>query len=396
MVFKVALIVPEGFSKTPEKYGGAIIRAWNVYRHFQTLISNITLLTYEFNTSSALYFFSFFKNLVKVVRDAPSVIVSPWESVISMPQAILLGLFTKKPVIIIVNTIPIFGEVGSGLSSDIGRRNKVIVLPKCYTETHLISRFLCYIKSILGYITFANIIYISRIFNQLIQYIAITPHLANELRKFKLEVIDIYPGNGFPARSINVKKKYTGCYVANPIHPEKGFIDALKIWRKVVIKYQNAVLVIAGRIYDFFPQDVVKQLVKNYGLEGNTIILVSTKGLPHDEIIKLLAQCKVLIYPTRKDIWPLTIAEALSVGTPVVTYRISNIEYAYGWCPAVRLVEPSNIVDAVNEILKLLEQDETINMLDAKKCAQKLSWRRVALLEAKAILTAMKKYYKLS
>jgi len=57
------------------------------------------------------------------------------------------------------------------------------------------------------------------------------------------------------------------------------------------------------------------------------------------------------------DVWPLVVSEALSRGLPVVTYRLHNIEYAYGWCPAVKLIRVGAVEEVVEEILKLLQDD---------------------------------------
>ena len=75
----------------------------------------------------------------------------------------------------------------------------------------------------------------------------------------------------------------------------------------------------------------------------------------------------------------------------MITHKLPDIEHAYGWCPAVRLVNTGDIVSASKELFNLLNDKMAPQI--AMHCAQKMTWRRVALLEAKAILTSVARYY---
>jgi glycosyltransferase involved in cell wall biosynthesis len=222
--------------------------------------------------------------------------------------------------------------------------------------------------------------------------IAITPGVAQTLADIGIRVENIYPGNGIdPVNTTKSSVKlWESCYVASPLHVDKGIIDVLAIWRLVTQKHPSAKLLLIGRISDY-PKEQITALIERYGLKNNTQLLASEKGIPRAFILKILTACRTFLYPTRKDVWPLVIGEALSAGVPVVTYNLPDIEHAYGWCPAVRLVNTGDIVRASKELLNLLN-DKTAPQI-ARHCAQKTTWRRTALLEAKAILMSIAKYY---
>jgi glycosyltransferase involved in cell wall biosynthesis len=100
------------------------------------------------------------------------------------------------------------------------------------------------------------------------------------------------------------------------------------------------------------------------------------------------------VYPTRKDVWPLVIGEALSIGTPVVAYALPSISYAYDRCPAVYHIKVGDLPFMAEKIIQILENKnyESISCI-AKRCAEKITWKRTALLEAKAYLDALKQIY---
>jgi glycosyltransferase involved in cell wall biosynthesis len=226
--------------------------------------------------------------------------------------------------------------------------------------------------------------------------VAITPIVGAELQKCGLNVLPIHPGNGIDiVTTSGILKIYDACYIANPLHVEKGLIDVIHIWRLVTREIPQSKLIIAGRI-DRKSEEMLRALIHRYSLDKNIIIYVSMAGLPHNLVRSLMAQCKLFVYPTRKDVWPLVIGEAMSVGMPVVAYALPDIRYAYGECRAVKLVEVGDIVKAAREVIGILQNREYVTLSKlAREFAQKMTWERVALLEAKAILEGMKSFYQL-
>jgi len=382
---KIAVIVPQGFLSYPEAYGGGIVRAYKVYTH-QIIRNLFNVEFYFFDTSFIKYLFSILNNLKALSRQKDMLaIVAPWELDFCIFSALIFSLFRRIPVILIFNAVPLLGEVGSNVKSLINALRAIPV--KC-----IHGKWLCILKAPLRNLWILTLLRSIKFLNQRAFAIAITPGVAQTLADIGLRVEKIYPGNG--TDSVNTTKSsvklWESCYVASPLHVDKGIIDVLAIWRLVTQKHPSAKLLLIGRISDY-PKEQITALIERYGLKNNTQLLASEKGIPRAFILKILTACRTFLYPTRKDVWPLVIGEALSAGVPVVTYKLPDIEHAYGWCPAVRLVNTGDIVSASKELLNLLNDKMAPQI--ARHCAQKMTWRRVALLEAKAILMSIAKYY---
>jgi glycosyltransferase involved in cell wall biosynthesis len=382
---KIAVIVPQGFLSYPEAYGGGVVRAYKVYTH-QIIRNLFNVEFYFYDTSLVKYPSSIINNLKVLSRQKDILaIVAPWEIHFNIFPAVIFGLFWRIPVILIFNAVPLLGEVGTNAKS---WTNALRAIPvKC-----IHGKWLCTLKAPLRNLWILTLLRAIKFLNQRTFAIAITPGVAQTLADIGLHVENIYPGNGTdPVNTTKSSVKlWESCYVASPLHVDKGIIDVLAIWRLVTQQHPNAKLLLIGRISDY-PKEQITALIERYGLKNNTQLLASEKGIPRAFILKILTACRTFLYPTRKDVWPLVIGEALSAGVPVVTYKLPDIEHAYGWCPAVRLVNTGDIVSASKELLNLLN-DKTAPQI-ARHCAQKMTWRRVALLEAKAILTLVAKYY---
>ncbi|MGC8988356.1 glycosyltransferase [Infirmifilum sp.] len=103
-------------------------------------------------------------------------------------------------------------------------------------------------------------------------------------------------------------------------------------------------------------------------------------------VLKYMGQAKVFVYPTRKDLYPLVIGEALSRGTPAVTYYLPGIRLAYGDCGAVIRVRIGDVDAMAGEALKILEDPqpaERLRRAALEWCARK-RWSDVARRELRA------------
>jgi glycosyltransferase involved in cell wall biosynthesis len=382
---KIAVIVPQGFLSYPEAYGGGIVRAYKVYTH-QIIRNLFNVKFYFYDINLIKYPFSIINNLIALSRQNDILaIVAPWENDLNIFPALIFGLFRHIPVVIIFNAVPLLGEVGTNAKS---WTNALRAIPvKCIR-----GKWVCILKALLRNLWILTLLRTIKFLNQGTFAIAITPGVAQILADIGLRVEKIYPGNGTdPVNTTKSSVKlWESCYVASPLHVDKGIIDVLAIWRLVTQRHPSAKLLLIGRISDY-PKEQITALIERYGLKNNIQLLASAKGIPRAFILKILTACRTFLYPTRKDVWPLVIGEALSAGVPVVTYKLPDIEHAYGWCPAVRLVNTGDIVHASKELLNLLNDQMAPQI--ARYCAQKMTWRRVALLEAKAILMSVAKYY---
>jgi glycosyltransferase involved in cell wall biosynthesis len=396
-MIKIAVLVPEGFFTTPERFGGGIVRAYKIYFEQLSKMPFFEICFYSYNsTNKTLYFTDMMEALVKFNKYKPDVILTPCEVEISMLLAIILGIIARRPVVIIFNAIPLTGHVGSGLSLDEKKAFKYII-QSCIGSNDLKNIFLCGAKSVTKFLLVLVLMYTARFLRRQIIAIAVTPHIGRELQRRKLKVVDIYPGNGIdvPQRMLNSTKIYDSCYIANPIHIEKGLLDVLYIWRIVTRENPMAKLIIAGKIAKDLSENKLRGYIQRLYLGENIDLRISYETISRGEILNIMSRCKVFIYPSRKDTWGLIVGEAMSIGLPAIAYALPGIEYAYSWCQGIKLVKVGDIITFSRETTSLLKNNELLSYMSniALKCARKMSWRKVALLEIKAILKALRQYY---
>jgi glycosyltransferase involved in cell wall biosynthesis len=294
----------------------------------------------------------------------------------------ILASLLRVKLLIFANSIPVKGGVGFEEPKDL--------------EKGLFSSIWSSISTAKLYkiVTFAEalMLYIIMMCLRRAILIPLAPHLAKDLKRLNLTFVPIYPGIGCNQPRFKTNRRWIDClYVASPLHPQKGAFDVLRAWHEVIKQRPGAKLVIAGRESPLFRVDILREQVKKMKLEGNIVIISKKEAMPNHIILKLMSQAKVFIYPSRKDVCPLVIGEALSVGTPVVTYDLPGIRFAYGDCEAVIRVPEGNInamVSKIVDILKNLQFAEHLRQTAIEWCKVN-QWKEAARKEAKAYLMSL-------
>jgi len=114
--------------------------------------------------------------------------------------------------------------------------------------------------------------------------------------------------------------KYDFCFVAARLETEKGVIDSLRILYYVKNKFSSNVnIVIIGRFSDDKTKNQFYKKLNKLNLEKNVII---TGFIPEAEKIDILKTTRIFLYPSRKDIFSISMAEALSYGCPSVVFDL--------------------------------------------------------------------------
>ncbi len=128
-------------------------------------------------------------------------------------------------------------------------------------------------------------------------------------------------------------KEYDAIFMKR-LHPMKGALEVLEIWRNVVNLMPAAKLLIAGG----GTREMVNKVndtVTRLGLGQNIVI----RGSIYDqrEKIRALAKSRVFLLPSFEENWALVIGEALAAGLPVVAYSLPEIRQVWGehvvWIP---------------------------------------------------------------
>jgi len=177
------------------------------------------------------------------------------------------------------------------------------------------------------------------------------------------------------------KKEYEACFVGR-LDIKKGILDLLEVWKIVVTNLPSAKLTLIGH-----DQIGIGRFIRNYGLGDNVIYLGVLSDKRMYEIVK---KSRVFVTMSTAEGWGIAIAEALACGTPVVCRKIKTLYEQWKTCPYVFFTKPNNNQDAAEKIIKILKLRNVIP-LKIKKCIENLSWKDVALTDAKIIRKIIKK-----
>jgi glycosyltransferase involved in cell wall biosynthesis len=162
------------------------------------------------------------------------------------------------------------------------------------------------------------------------------------------------------------------------LHPQKGILELIDIWRGVCARRPDARLAIVG-VGDLLQE--VRKRIEALGLNGNVSLLGFLDG---EEKIKIFKRSKIVVHPAIYDSGGMAACEAMACGLPAVGFDL----------PALRTYYPKGMIKATcydHEefaaiILRLLEDDEFYARISAEALdlAKRWEWddRALTLLEA--------------
>ncbi|OGE32345.1 hypothetical protein A3D83_03570 [Candidatus Daviesbacteria bacterium RIFCSPHIGHO2_02_FULL_41_10] len=147
----------------------------------------------------------------------------------------------------------------------------------------------------------------------------------------------------------NLPKIYDGVFQGR-FHPQKGVIELIDIWKKVVDKKPGARLIMIG---DGPLMESVKRKVKSEKLEKN--IILTGYLFDGEEKYRIFAQSKIVAHPSFYDSGGMAAAEAMAFGLPCVGFDLKSYESYY---PKGMIKVPlGNLEGFAGEILNLLSDD---------------------------------------
>jgi glycosyltransferase involved in cell wall biosynthesis len=380
---KIGIVVPYKFDKTPEQFGGGYVRLSRIFNFLDEYLDVYKL----FYSKSNRFVKDLVKNCFYILRNSYIArkhglvaVVAANPSPIDVRTSCIISKIARAVRIVYINAIPLTGYVGY-------RHIELNEIPTLQQLLRIIrdsGKQLpnSVIESIEYYILF-------RCLKDSI-IVPLTPDISLKLEKIGLKCIEPISGVGCTPNHTQYRKWIDAVYVASPLHPDKGIYDLIDIWEIITRKMPNSLLVIVGREDPIFKITRLKKYIEAKGLK-NIKIFASKQGIPNNIIIKILSQAKLFVYPTKKDVTPLVVSEALGCGTPVVTYNLPGIELAYKECEAVIRVDPGNKEKFASEVLKLLSEQKNLEKLEiaAVKWCTNNSWRKIALKTAHAYIHAL-------
>jgi glycosyltransferase involved in cell wall biosynthesis len=180
-------------------------------------------------------------------------------------------------------------------------------------------------------------------------------------------------------KSKSQMEQYSAVYFGR-LSREKGLVDLLRAWSIISQREPRARLTLIG-----MPENhKILATISKYITEHRNVEYLGY--LPPEKLYREVVKHHVLIYPSHRDSFSLTVLEALALGLGVVAYDIPVIRYMYSRSSMVYVVKKGDIISlaegAINWFNRNIEHDKYTKTLIKLHS----SWEKIAKAEAQAIL----------
>ncbi len=155
-----------------------------------------------------------------------------------------------------------------------------------------------------------------------------------------------------PTEFVEVEAIYDACFLGR-LHAQKGVLDLVEIWDKVVDNLPGAKLAIAGSPG---PKNLERKLERKIKRRGLTTNIVRLGPLNEASKWALLRQSKLMVLPSYEEGWSLTVMEAATCMTPSIVYDLPAYDYMQD---AITKVKIGDLNSAALKIIVLL-RDESV------------------------------------
>lgn len=207
-------------------------------------------------------------------------------------------------------------------------------------------------------------------------FITVSNSTKKELKKLGITKITVVENgiNTFKIRRNTKKEKDPTVVFLGRISKDKGMEDALFAISKIREKIQNIQLLIIGKpeskkyfrhIKSVIKDRKVKKHIKFFGF------------VSEEEKFSLLSKAWILIHPSKKEGWGLTVIEAASQKTPTLGYNVEGLKDSVINGKTGVLVKP-NPLDLAKKLEELLKNRSLVYKLAENSYihSKKYSWKR--------------------
>jgi len=163
------------------------------------------------------------------------------------------------------------------------------------------------------------------------------------------KVIVIQGGVDIPPK-IKSSKIYDAVFIGR-LHPQKGVLGLIDIWKHVISKKPKAKLAIIG---DGALESQIKIKITKYKLKNNITMFGFKTG---QEKYKIFSQSKLVVHPAIFDSGGMAAAEAMSMGLPGVAYDLEALKTYYP--KGMIKTKCFNQIQFANNIIKLLDDKKS-------------------------------------
>jgi glycosyltransferase involved in cell wall biosynthesis len=140
---------------------------------------------------------------------------------------------------------------------------------------------------------------------------------------------------------------------------EKGIIEALYAFSFMSKKRPELRLAITGKMSKSAREGILK-LAKKLGILDKVIL---TGYISREELFKIRARSRLLLYPSHVDSFSFTILEALYLGLPIIGYDIPGNRYSFleKGAKGISLVKEFDVVSMAEEGLRMIDDNVDVS-----------------------------------
>ena len=162
-------------------------------------------------------------------------------------------------------------------------------------------------------------------------------------------------------------KIYDACFFGR-LHPQKGPVEMIKIWKIVVSFKPFAKLAIIGNGTE---EKKIKTLISEYNMKKNIDLKGYVFGEPKDRI---LLSSKIMAHPAIYDTGGMAVCQGMSFGNPAVSFDLEGLKYTYP--KGMVKIHCYDCEEFANEIIRLLDDKIYYNKFkkDAIELATSWGW----------------------
>jgi len=212
----------------------------------------------------------------------------------------------------------------------------------------------------------------------------------NDRSSLSLDYFFLYGGvtidnNILKLRDTNIANpKYDVVYMGR-LHPQKGPIEMLRIWKEVVTINPRMRLAMIGN----GPlEKKVKELIKSLELKESVDLFGFVDGVDKNNI---LSQSRLFAHPVVYDTGGMAAIEAMALGLPAVSFDLKGLRDAYP--KGMHKVSKYNLKEFAQNMIEILNNEFKYNKLrtDAIELSSDWDWDKHAFQLQKKLLKLLKK-----
>ena len=134
---------------------------------------------------------------------------------------------------------------------------------------------------------------------------------------------------------------------------EKGILDLLQVASAVIVKAPTTRFVLAGAPSPTEGgMSYIRELITQRGLEANVYLVGSITG---NEKVQFFSEGDILLFPSHRESFPVTVLEGMASGIPVITYSTGLLPDLIENGVTGFLVGIGDIHGLVSRLLQLIE-----------------------------------------